>query len=97
MGILFRLGNTELGLIQIRYHLTQGVMNLLFQESNLFVRNRRVIIRKADKKDLFSLSSIKERKAIITETMTNFSCTIRTEIEENSRITILNLMRFSHI
>ncbi len=59
-------------------------------ESHFLIGNGRVIIGKADIFDIQSLSSVKPFEIIIAETSRNFSCAVRSEIEENNGIAVFN-------
>ena len=95
MRILLGLRNTKLILSQVGNHFSQSIMNFFLFESHMLIRNRRIIVRKADKEYILPCPSIKETEIIITESMADFSCSIRAEVKENHCITVRNGMHCS--
>ena len=69
---------------------TKCIVNGYFMESNLFIWNRRIIFCKAYISQIQSFCSFKSCEFIIAECSCDFTCTIRTEVEEDNGIFILN-------
>ncbi|GFI35692.1 hypothetical protein IMSAGC014_02213 [Bacteroidaceae bacterium] len=90
MGIFFRLSNSGLShMIGCQpFPKSIGYRNLV--ESNFFVGNRRIIVRKTHVGNIQPPTSIKSFEIIIAETPGNLSCPIRSEIKEDHRISVLD-------
>ena len=92
MSIFLRFRNTKLSLSQGGQILSVGIGNIFLMESHFLIGNSGVIVGEADKIYLFSGPTVKEAKVIITEAMTDLSCSIRTEVKENASISVRNKM-----
>ena len=95
MGIFLRFRNTKLSLSQGRQIFSVGIGNLFLMESHFLIGNSGVIVGEADKIYFFSGSPVKKAKVIITKAMTDFSCSIRTEVKEDTSISVRNKMSLS--
>ena len=70
--------------------LAKGIRNRDLPERNIFVRDRHIILSKAYIYNLLARAAVKAVKVITAERTGDLSCAIRTEIEEDNRISILN-------
>ena len=70
--------------------LTESILDRLFLECDKFVRDRLIVINKAYIGGLDPLRSRKSCKLVITECAGHLSCAVRTEVEEDHGIIVLN-------
>ena len=94
MGIFFCFCNSCLCHIMGCKEFTKCICDTNFLKCNLLIRNSFIIFGKAHKFRLDSFCSFKSVKFICTECSCNFSCPVRTEIEENYGIAIFNCSCF---
>ena len=90
MCIFFCLSNTCLSHVMCCQILTKRIVKFYFLECNDCMRNRCVILSEAYICQIQLLLSCKSVKLICTESSGNLSCTVRTEVEEDNRILVLN-------
>ena len=90
MRILLGLGNTCLSHVVLCEEFAEGLCDLNLRECDLLVRDRYVIIGEACIEDLLSRSSVKLIEIIDAEAAGDLSCTVRTEVEENDGVAILD-------
>ena len=88
--IFLGLGDTCLRHMVRRQELSKRVLNLFLLERNQLVPDRLIVIGKAYKRQVKFLLSRKSGKSLIAECTGDLSCTVRTEVEENDGIAILN-------
>ena len=90
MGIFLCLSNSRLSLPVGSKELTKSILDQLFLECNQLVRDRLVIVDEADICGVDPLRSRKSCKLVITECAGHLSCAVRTEVEEDHGIIVLN-------
>ena len=83
VSILLCLSNSSLLHSLCCKPLTKGVVEKDFLKCNFLVRNKWIIICKANISNIKALTSVKLIKIIIAEAMCDFSCPVRTEVIEN--------------
>ena len=88
MCIFFSLCNTSLCHVVCCQKFTECICDFFFYKCYLLILDRHIILCKAYKCCLDSLSSVKSFKVIITECSCDFSCTVWAEVEEDHRISI---------
>ena len=88
MCIFFSLCNTSLCHVVCCQKFTECICDLFFYKCYLLILDRHIILCKAYKCCLDSLSSVKSFKVIITECSCDLSCTVWAEVEEDHRISI---------
>ena len=95
MCILLCLGQTKLCLSALCQVLTECIYNMLFFKCDQLVRDRLIIVLKADKCCL-NERTVKSGKLVITECTCHFTGTVRTEVKEDHGIILFyNRDRFS--
>ena len=90
MCIFLCLSNSSLFQAVSSQKLTKGIGNRLFFKCNQLISNGFIVIGKAYKGSLHSLTAIKACKLIITENAGHLSCPVGTEIVENNRISVFD-------
>ena len=90
MCILLCLGNSGLGHMVLCKELPECLLDLRLRESDMLVRDCDIIVGEAGVVNLLARSSVKLIEIIHAEASGQLSCTIRTEIEEDDRIAILD-------
>ena len=90
VGIFLCLSNSRLRLPVGSKELTESILDRLFLECDKFVRDRLIVINKAYIGGLDPLRSRKSCKLVITECAGHLSCAVRTEVEEDHGIIVLN-------
>ena len=90
MCILLCLGNSGLGHMMLRKEFPECLLDLRLREGDMLVRDRDIVVGEAGVVNLLARSSVKLIEVIHAEASGQLSCTIRTEIEEDDRIAILD-------
>ena len=90
MGILLCLRDPGLGHMVIRQELAQGIGDGFLFKGHQLIGDGLVVIRKADVDQLQSLIPVKACERIVTERAGDLSGPVRTEVEEDHRVLILD-------
>ena len=90
MRIFFRLRDPRLLHMMSGKPFSKRIRNGNLMECHLLIRNRRVIIGKADIRHIQPFSSVKALEIIVAEASRDLSCPVRTEVKENNGIAVFD-------
>ena len=90
MSVLLCLGNAYLLLAVSSQKLSEGIGDLLLLKCHQLICDGLVIVCKANINQIQFFLSCKAVKLIVTECMSNLSCTIRAEVKEHNRVAIFD-------